>query len=165
MKWLIYLIALLALAACGGPSYDPAAYARSEAEIARYEAEAQAARLDAQRAAELAPLTTQLTAVAYGLATALAAGIVTWALWGLYQDARRRAAETRAVETLAAAGVLPTPDGRLPVPVALLPAASLAALGAAHARLQLAATEQPLGATLTFEADRPLLAGLLESAD
>lgn len=119
------------------------------ADHARIAREAQAAELAAERDAELAPLGTAATATAMVLGVLTLAAAAGWAWARMYLDIRRRAQY-----------VLPTPDGRLPVPAAQLPAASVAALGALHARGQLTATEQPLDAALTWE--RETVAALLE---
>lgn len=142
MKWIALPILLLALAACGTPAYDPVRAARDEAEIARIETEA-------ARAAQLAPLYTALTGLAYMLLGAGAVGSATYLGALAYFDVRQRATT-----------VMPTHDGRLPVPIDLLPAASVAAPGATHARLQFAATDQPMERALTFDAQ---LVGLLEA--
>ncbi len=142
MKWLAIPVLLLALAVCGTPAYDPVEAARQDAEIAQIETEA-------ARQAQLAPIYTALTGLAYALLGAGAVGSAAYIGALAYLDVRRRAST-----------VMPTRDGRLPVPLPQLPAASVAALGATHARLQLAATEQPLAATLTFDAQ---LVHLLEA--
>lgn len=139
MKWIV--LALAALAAFWLVWNDPASVAeRNDALIARYaehQAQAQVAALSAQRDAALAPLYTALTALAYGLLGAVGVGVAAYVGTIGAIDVRRRATS-----------VLPTSDGRMPVPTAYLPAASLAALGATHARLQLAATEQRLDRAL-----------------
>lgn len=142
MKWLMLPILLLALAACGTPAYDPVEAARQDAEIAQIETEA-------ARAEQLAPLYTALTGLAYALLGVGAVGSVAYLGALAYLDVRQRATT-----------IMPTCDGRLPVPLPLLPVASVAALGATHARLQLAVSEQPLAAALTFDAE---LVHLLEA--
>jgi hypothetical protein len=146
MKWAAPTFALALLVAGLVWWLDPSHVAEREARAA-----ATAARiaLAAEREAQLAPLYTVLTGGAYVLLFLGAAGAVAYALALGALDLRRRATTT-----------MPTRDGRLPVPLPQLPAASVAALGATHARLQLAAGEQPLLAALTFDAE---LVGLLEA--
>lgn len=145
MKWATLSFAMALLVALALWWFDPAHVATREARAA---AEAARIALAAEREAQLAPLYTALTGGAYMLLFLGAAGAVAYALALGALDLRRRATT-----------VMPTRDGRLPVPMGQLPGASVAALGATHARLQLAAGEQPLANTLTFDAE---LLGLLE---
>jgi hypothetical protein len=148
MKILAALVAMAAAVALvfmlAPERHDPAAYARADAQIARYEAEAQRARLDAERDAQLAPLYTAMSAFFYiALGVSITGGLA-YVFTLMVIDARRQAVRAQMV--------LPTADGRVPIPVAMLPTASLAALGANAAVKQLAVADQPLDRALTFEA-------------
>ena len=148
MKILAALVAMASVVAMvfmlAPERHDPAAYARAEADIARYEAEAQRARLDAERDAQLAPVYTAMSALFYVLLGVATTSGVGYMVALLVIDARRQAVRAQMV--------LPTQDGRVPIPVAMLPTASLAALGANAAAKQLSVADQPLDRALTFEA-------------
>ena len=148
MKVLAALVAMAAVVALiftlAPERHDPAAYARSEAEIARYEADAQRARLDAERDAQLAPLYTAMSALFYVTLGVTVVGALTYTASLAYIDVKRQAVRANLV--------LPTADGRVPIPMEMLPTASIAALGANAAVKQLTVTEQHLDRALTFEA-------------
>lgn len=127
------------------PSHALEREARAAAEAARV---SQAASIEMERAAALAPWITGAQVVAVLLGVALAGAAAAWGVGCLYFDLRRRVTTA-----------MPTRDGRLPVPLSQLPAASVAALGAHHAARQLSVSDQPLRGTLTFEQE--LVAGLL----
>lgn len=137
MKWLTLALALLAAGALWW--FDPAHIATRNAEAAAENALlAQDTALQLERSVVLAPWVTGLQIVGIICLAVLAGGATVAALAWLYRRGTT---------------VMPTHDGRLPVPLTQLPAASVAALGATHARLQLATTEQPLTAALTFDAE------------
>lgn len=115
-----------------GPRYDPAAFARAEAEIARYEAQVATARA-------LAPLDLALAAAWRVLPLAVVVGgLVYLASLGVAHLARFRRER------------MPRADGLLPVLASQLGTEAPRALGSWHGTRQLEAQRQPVPHTLTY---------------
>ena len=151
IRLFVLALALAALTACSS--------APSAADIARDQAEATRYDLQAARSVALADDMTSAYRVAIWILCGLGVAVAGYVVVHIGTDAYVlvKSASVRASTTL------PTIDGRVPIPNELLPAASMAALGAQHARLQLTVTEQALDNTLTFAGGGEVLGRLLEA--